>query len=95
MSTSPYVFGRLQFTKDGKIASMFTIPIGEYTYLIIAEFVVNKWVPFWSAKTLTSEVDANVGAMVMAMHTNLVNFFTDQPASENVNDEIVETVRTL
>lgn len=95
MSNAPYVFGRLQFTKDGKIASMFTITEGDYTYLIIAEFSVNKWVPFWSAKTLTSEVDTNVGAMVMAMHTNLVNFFTNQAAAENVNEEVADIVRAL
>lgn len=95
MSTAPFVFGRMQFAKDGKIASMFTIPQGEYTYLVIAVFNVNKWIPYWSTKTLTSEVDANVGAMVMGMHTNLVNLFTNQEAGENVNDEVASIVAAL
>lgn len=88
------VHGRLQFEQDGKTLGAFTVSTGGYTYLILAEFVVNKWKVFWSAKSTDGE-DEDSLLVMQALTTNIYNFFADIPATENVNDDACEIARQL
>lgn len=95
MSFTSAVHGRLQFKRDGKMVGVFTISQGEDTFTILAEFQKNKWKEFWSAKTVTTNFDSEYDNIIEALFTNLTRLFTGQPATSNVNAEVVEITSRL
>lgn len=91
MAFKSTVHGRLEIVKGDKTLGAFSLRRNGYDYYVLAEFQVNKWVPFWSAKTESIEDDYLT--IVRSMTDNMYNFFANIPATENVNDEAVEFAR--
>lgn len=85
------LFGRMQITQGDKTLGAFSVKKDGYDYYILAEFQVNKWVPFWSAKTENIEDDYD--DILRNFTNNIYNFFSDIPATENVNDDATEIAR--
>lgn len=85
------VHGRMQFERDGKILGAFTVHSGGYDWVILAEFVVNKWQAFWTYRA----EDFDLLDVLPQLSQNIVNFFSDQPATENMNSDATDIVSRL
>lgn len=87
------VFGRLQISDDTRTLGAFSVEKDTYTYFILAELQINKWVPFWSAKT--ENLSDDYLEILRNLTNNIYNFFSGTPAEENVNDEAADITAQL
>lgn len=89
-------YRRRNYSFDGRTLASFTVPQEMYTYIILAEFGLNKWVPFWSYKVLNTDYDEEFFGILSKELVNVQNFYNGTaPTSDSINDQVQDIAFTL
>jgi len=96
-SDSAIIYRRREYTTGDRRLASFTVPYSDnYTYIVLAEFQVNKWVPFWSYKCLSSDYTEEFLLILQKELANVQNFYDGNPATvDQINDQVQGIAATL